>query len=443
MQKVSIGASLVFRQAIFFLAIAAFGFFAYMRAGDLAVIAQQAASAPPQGAPQILAAFQAATEQFQFMLLVGVALICFVILAIMVPVINATVARPLSQIAQQMEELAAGNTDVEIVSDSREDEIGAISRSLVALRAGVRRNAALVEEIKARDDREARLLRDAAVRAGTEKYFAELTMLMDGLGAMTRQMSEDTATMKSAVGHADSGSEQARNAATEAAQNVSAVAGAAEQLLDAIEEISRQVVDSTGVVREAVAQTEKSSAGVSRLATAAAKVGDVVELISRIAAQTNLLALNATIEAARAGEAGRGFAVVAQEVKTLATRTAKATQDIAAQIADMQSATDQSVGAIEAIREKIAAVERISAIIASAVHEQGASTQEIVRSTRSAAEGTQSMSDHVGSVGKAVGDVNDSVDSVVRLAQDLDSFAARMRSKSNEFAKVLENGAAA
>jgi methyl-accepting chemotaxis protein len=438
MQKVSIGASLVFRQAVFFLAIAAFGFYGYTRAGDVAALAVQAASTPPQHAAQAMAAVAGAAEQFQFMLLIGVALICFIILAVMIPVINATVARPLSQMAQQIQELANGNTEIEITADKREDEIGAIARSLVELRAGVRRNAALVEEIKARDDREARLLRDAEMRAGAEKYFAELTTLMDGLGAMTRQLSEDTETMKAAVRHADTGSESARGSATEAAQNVSAVAGAAEQLLDAIEEISRQVVDSTGVVREAVTQTEKSSAGVSRLAAAAARVGDVVELISRIAAQTNLLALNATIEAARAGEAGRGFAVVAQEVKTLATRTAKATQDIAAQIADMQSATDQSVSAIEAIREKITAVERISAIIASAVHEQGASTQEIVRSTRSAAEGTRSMSDHVGSVGKAVGDVNDSVDSVVRLAQDLDSFAARMRGKGADFARTLE-----
>ena len=438
MQKVSVGASLVFRQAVFFLAIAVFGFYAYMRAGDLASLANQAALAPPQNVQMALSALVEATEQYRLSLLMGVALICAIILVVMIPIINRTVARPLAQVASQMEELANGNTEIEISSSEREDEIGAIARSLIALREGVRKNAALVEEIKARDDREARLLRDAAVRAGTEIYIGELTTLMDGLGVMTRQMSEDTETMKSAVRHADAGSESARGSATEAAQNVSAVAGAAEQLLDAIEEISRQVVDSTGVVREAVAQTEKSSAGISRLSAAASRVGDVVELISRIAAQTNLLALNATIEAARAGEAGRGFAVVAQEVKTLATRTAKATQDIAAQIADMQSATDQSVGAIVAIREKITAVERISAIIASAVHEQGASTQEIVRSTRSAAEGTRSMSDHVGSVGKAVGDVNDSVDSVVRLAQDLDSFAVRMRGKADDFARVLK-----
>jgi methyl-accepting chemotaxis protein len=439
MLKFSIGGSLVFRQALFFLVVAGLGLFAYLGASDLVELTHQAANLPPSQLPQALIQIANAAERSQYALLGGVALICFLILAVMIPLINSTVAKPISQLAQQMGELAKGNTDIEISYEAREDEIGDIARGLNALRDEVRKNAALMDEIRARDDREARLVRDAAVRAGVEQFMTDMNNLMEGLGAMTRQMSEDTEMMTGAVRHANEGSDSAKAAATEAAQNVSAVAGAAEQLLDAIEEISRQVVDSTGVVREAVGQTQKSSSGIARLSTAAARVGDVVELISRIAAQTNLLALNATIEAARAGEAGRGFAVVAQEVKTLATRTAKATQDIAAQIAEMQAATDQSVGAIEAIREKINAVERISAIIASAVHEQGASTQEIVRSTRSAAEGTSSMSGHVGAVAKAVGDANDSVDSVVRLAQDLDSLANRMRTQATDFARVLDS----
>jgi methyl-accepting chemotaxis protein len=437
MPRFSIGRSLVFRQGVFFLTLSAFGFFAFMRSGDLSELARQAASVPAAEAPQAMATVASALETFQLTLLGGVALICLVILLVMIPLTNASVARPITTIAERMGELANGNTEIDIPYEAREDEIGDIARSLVALREAVRKNVALMEEIKARDDREARLVRDAALRAGVEHFVDDMTKLMESLGVMTRQLSEDTETMTAAVHHANFGSDSAKTAASEAALNVSAVAGAAEQLLDAIEEISRQMVDSTGVVREAVAQTQQSSSGIARLSAAAARVGDVVELISRIAAQTNLLALNATIEAARAGEAGRGFAVVAQEVKTLATRTAKATQDIAAQIAEMQAATDHSVSAIEAIREKIHAVERISAIIASAVHEQGASTQEIVRSTRSAADGTRSMSDHVGGVAKAVGDVSDSVESVVSLAQELDTFANRMREQATDFATVL------
>ena len=175
----------------------------------------------------------------------------------------------------------------------------------------------------------------------------------------------------------------------------------------------------------------------TQLSAVARRVGAVVSSISRIAAQTNLLALNATIEAARAGEAGRGFAVVAQEVKTLATQTAKATHDIGDQIAEMQRATDMSVEAIETIRHKIIEVEHITTIIAAAVHEQGASTQEIARNVRFAASGTSSMSEHVENVEAAVMETGSSVESVVDLAHKLDEMATRMRRRVEEFTRVL------
>ena len=218
---------------------------------------------------------------------------------------------------------------------------------------------------------------------------------------------------------------------------MSSVATASEQLLDSIEEISRQVVQSTSVVRTAVERAVETNAGMGRLSSAAQKVGDVVSLISRIAAQTNLLALNATIEAARAGEAGRGFAVVAQEVKTLATQTAKATQDISGQIAEMQEATDLSVDAIDKIQKKISEVEHISTIIASAVHEQGAATQEIARNVRSAAAGTASMSGHIENVVRSIGDTATSAASVSTLARELDEIAAGMTAAVGSFAAAM------
>jgi methyl-accepting chemotaxis protein len=149
--------------------------------------------------------------------------------------------------------------------------------------------------------------------------------------------------------------------------------------------------------------------------------------------------LNATIEAARAGEAGRGFAVVAQEVKTLATQTAKATQEISGQIADMQAATETSVQAIDLIARKISEVEHISMIIASAVHEQGASTQEITRNVRSAASGTAAMSAYVENVAKSVSETNDSVESVAKLVYELNDLTASMSERMKSFAEGLQN----
>jgi methyl-accepting chemotaxis protein len=261
------------------------------------------------------------------------------------------------------------------------------------------------------------------------------------LGSMTKRMAETSEAMIVAARKAEEGSSLAKTASFEASSNVSSVATASEQLLESIEEINRQVTESTSVVRRAVAETQESSAGMARLSTAARRVGDVVDLISRIAAQTNLLALNATIEAARAGEAGRGFAVVAQEVKTLATQTARATQDIAEQIAEMQAATSLSVTAIGTIKQKIGEVEHISSMIASAVHEQGASTHEITRNVRSAASGASAMNTHVENVADAVAVTGESVEAVVNLAYELDQLASRLRNTASDFAASLASAA--
>lgn len=188
----------------------------------------------------------------------------------------------------------------------------------------------------------------------------------------------------------------------------------------------------------AVEETRKSTRNMTDLSSSAQRIGDVIEAISRIAAQTNLLALNATIEAARAGESGKGFAVVAQEVKALATQTAVATADISGQIADIQNATQSSVEAIESIQAKIIEVEHISSIIASAIHEQSLSTQEIARSVKSAADGASAMSDSVQSMEHSVAENGASVTRVVALISDLDAMAAKLRRRVGELGKTLE-----
>ncbi len=442
MLALSIGRSLVLRQLLFMGLLIVMGVVAYIASLELRDIAHSVAVAVnPMVARERAMELQAAAASLSYNLLIGTGFGCFLILAVSIPVIHRTIARPVELFAQQMAALAAGNTEIEIVGTQRKDEIGAIARALCVLRDAVRTNNALVAEIRARDDREARLIREAAVRARVEKFSQELSATMARLGAMTKRMAIASQDMITAARNAAEGSNKAKIASSNAAGDVSSVAVASEELLASIEEISRQVVQSTTVVKKAVSESIETSTGMARLAEAARRVGDIVSLISRIAAQTNLLALNATIEAARAGEAGRGFAVVAQEVKTLATQTARATQDISAQIADIQAATENSVAAIDTIQAKIGEIEQISAIIASAVQEQGASTQEIARNVRSAASGTTAMSTFVESVAKAVVATSESVESVVDLARDLDNLAADMTADVRSFADALQDAA--
>jgi methyl-accepting chemotaxis protein len=438
MWNLSVGRSLALRQILFLGLLIALGAAAY---GAVAHLRELAHAVAVSGADQMAA--QASELELKAVvyandLLIAIGLGCAVVLCVSLPVIHFTIAKPIERLAAQMTQLAVGDTDIEISGGDRTDEIGQIAKSLGALRDTVKTNNALVEEIRARDDREAKLQHEVAIHTRIEKFSTELSAAMKRFGAMAKHMAEASETMILTARNASEGTSQAKIASANAAGDVSSVANASEQLLISIEEISQQVVQSTTVVQKAVQEAVATNAGMARLSAAARRVGDVVSLISRIAAQTNLLALNATIEAARAGEAGRGFAVVAQEVKTLATQTAKATQEISGLIADMQGATETSVHAIDLIARKINEVEHISMIIASAVHEQGASTQEITRNVRSAASGTAAMSSFVENVATAVTETNESVDSVVNLVRELNDLAASMSDRMKSFAEGLQ-----
>ncbi len=436
MNRFSIGGGLVLRQSLFLLLIAAFGAYAYFATLELRQILQ-AALLPGAPGVEALAAAGAQAEWLSALTVGGTAAICMLALAIVVPLMHKGVTAPIEALARQTTALAAGATDVEITGRERQDEIGAIARALARLQAETRRNADLTGELSAAAEREARLTRDAAIRESVQRFSTALGGLTTRFGELSQDLADQGEVMSGAIRGAQAGSASATSAAGDAVKNVGAVATAAEQLLAAIEEIGRQVVDASGVVREAVAEAQTSSAGMARLSTTAGKVGDVVQLISRIAAQTNLLALNATIEAARAGEAGRGFAVVAQEVKILATRTAAATKEVGEQIAEMQAATDQSVTAIAAIRERINAVDRISAIIASAVHEQGASTQEIVRATRYATAGSAEVSQFIAQTTRTLTATGDNVDAVAQLSSELRTLSGHMQTHAQDLSAAV------
>ena len=227
-------------------------------------------------------------------------------------------------------------------------------------------------------------------------------------------------------------------AAEEASSNVQTVASAAEELSSSISEISRQVAQSTHIAGAAVAEVDNANEKVQGLAEAAQKIGEVVALITDIADQTNLLALNATIEAARAGEAGKGFAVVASEVKNLANATAKATEEISAQIGGIQTATQDAVAAIGSIGGTIAKMNEIASAIAAAVEEQGAATQEIARNVEQAAAGTQDVSSNIilvtqaaNETGHSAGDVLSASGELAKQAEilgtEMDNFVVEMR----------------
>ena len=434
---VSIGRSLLIRQLLLTGLVMALGGLSYAAVHDIDGMARTLVAADPNagsdGAAAILAATQTASTHIALATLIAALLMA----AVSLPVMLQTVGRPIKAMADAVDRLAAGDCSAEIEGETRNDEIGTIARGLKQLREQSLAQQQRAPSPKSASDAELDA-RSMMVAAQIETFSRDLAAQVGRLAGMTKRLGDAAEVMIVAAKRANDGSGHATNASTHAAGDVSSVATASEQLLDSIEEISRQVVQSTNVVKTAVERAVETNAGMGRLSSAAQKVGDVVSLISRIAAQTNLLALNATIEAARAGEAGRGFAVVAQEVKTLATQTAKATQDITGQIAEMQEATDLSVEAIDKIQKKISEVEHISTIIAAAVHEQGAATQEIARNVRSAAAGTQTMSSHIEHVVRSVGETSTSAASVAQLAHELDDIAKGMTDMVERFTHALK-----
>ena len=300
-------------------------------------------------------------------------------------IIWRAVAQPLAEITRVTEEVAAGNA-VAVPYGERRDEIGALARSISVFQDAMRHNQELNRTVL--EDAEARGARQEHMSAEIAAFTDSIERNLAELGAICDQMLESATQLAGAADNAARRTEGATAASAEASANVRDIASAADELAASVMEIDRQVAQSNAIAEKAVSEAERTNAAVQELNEAAGRIGDVVRLITDIAEQTNLLALNATIEAARAGEAGRGFAVVAGEVKALAGQTAKATEDIAAQIAGMQHATSRSIEAIGAIERTIREIGEISGAIAAAVTEQGAATQEIARSVDVAAKRT-------------------------------------------------------
>ena len=314
------------------------------------------------------------------------------------------IAGPLQALRTAMLDLAEGRETAVAIDTSRKDELGEMAGAVLVFRDNAKKRAEL--EAQAKAEEAARAERQARVEAAIATFRADVQTV---LGALNVNVEGLEATAKSLTGVAQDASEQAVSAAgasEQAASNVQSVASAAEELGSSVQEIARQVTQANDIVTKAAGMAEKTNGQVGALAASAQKIGDVVDLIRAIAEQTNLLALNATIEAARAGEAGRGFAVVASEVKTLASQTAKATEDIGAQVAGIQSATGEAVQAIGAISATMDDVQRFTAGISAAVEEQGAATHEISRNVSEASTGTATVAQNVSSVTTAISEAN-------------------------------------
>jgi methyl-accepting chemotaxis protein len=359
-----------------------------------------------------------------------------VILAVLGLVASRIVGRPLVAMTELMGQLAAGNTDIEVPGLDRGDEVGAMARSVQVFKNS------MIEAERLRGEQE-RLKAEAAAerKAALERTAAAFEESVGSIvGAVASASTEMEGAAQSLSATAEEASRQATvvsSAATQASANVQTVATAAEQLSASIGEIARQVTQSSRIATQAVEEAERTNETVQSLAQAAEKIGAVVGLIQDIAGQTNLLALNATIEAARAGEAGKGFAVVANEVKALATQTAKATDEIAAQIGAIQGATGEAVTAIRHIGGTIEQLNEIAGAIASAVEEQGAATREIAGNVQQAATGTSEVSSNIAGLTQASGDVGAAATQVFTASTELSRQSDRLKQELAEFLDKL------
>ena len=352
-------------------------------------------------------------------------------LALSILVARNGISRPISGITDTMVRLAQGETSVAVPGLGRGDEIGGMAKAVAVFKDNAIDRQRMVAGEEA--ERRAKEMRAHAV----EELVQSFDRIVSGfLRTVASAATELEATAQSMLTTADRTKGQAANtaaAAEQASVNVQTVAAATNELTASINEISGQVTRSTSIAGHAVGEAQQTNERVQGLVAQAQRIGDVVKLITDIASQTNLLALNATIEAARAGEAGKGFAVVASEVKNLANQTAKATDEIAAQIASMQEATGGAAAAINGIGDTIGTISEIATIIASAIEEQGSATGEIARNVQEAAHGTHLVTTNITEVSEGATQTGSAATQVLGAAGELSRQSEVLRTEVERF----------
>jgi methyl-accepting chemotaxis protein len=361
-------------------------------------------------------------------------------LALLAVLFGRRVAGLISRMSAAMRELATGQFNIVLPGLGRRDEIGEMAQAVEAFKTTTKERAErelaarLDEDRRATERHKADLARLAAAFEATAGHvIAQVSSASEDLASSARSLTDTahhTRTLSAAVA----------TASEEASTNVELVAAATEQMMASAADIGRQVEESAGIARQAVHQAKQTDDRMARLAAAAERIGNVVQLIATIAQQTNLLALNATIEAARAGEAGAGFAVVAQEVKMLAKQTAEATEDIRQQIGGIQTATTESVGAIGEIVGIIGRISEIASTIATAIEAQDAVTHDIARNIQGASQRTSQVAVSIGEVTTGASRTGDASSQVLNAAKLLTDGNDRLKRELDHFISTIRAG---
>jgi methyl-accepting chemotaxis protein len=343
-----------------------------------------------------------------------------------------SIARPIRRVGEVLMQLANGNKAVEIPYATRYDEVGDNARAAKTFKDNLIRIEKMEAAQKEAETRTA-AERKADMQKLANEFQAAVGNIINTVSTASTQLESAAGTLTRTAESTQQLSGMVASASEEASASVQSVASASEEMTTSVNEIARQVSESSKIAAEAVKQAQQTDARITALSQAASRIGDVVKLITAIAEQTNLLALNATIEAARAGEAGKGFAVVAQEVKALASQTAKATDEIGNQIAGMQTATQDSVAAIKEIGATIARIADIASTIAAAVEQQGAATQEIARNVQHAAQGTAQVATNITDVNRGASETGTASTQVLSSARSLSTESGHLKRAVDKF----------
>lgn len=353
--------------------------------------------------------------------------------------IAGSIAGGLGRVSNSMQSIASGNLEIKIADAGRGDEVGVIASSLEVFKAQAIENRRLQNQGETLREL-AKAERLSAMISLADQFDRSISGVADAVGRSSEQMLSSSHDLSSTAVRARDQADAVTSASREASSNVQTVASAAEELSTSVREITRQVSDAAEISSKAVTEIDIATATVRGLVAAAQKIGEVVGLINSIASQTNLLALNATIEAARAGDAGKGFAVVASEVKSLAGQTARATEEIQAQVQSIRAETGKSVDAIANIGGTINRLSAISTAVAAAVEEQGAATSEIARNVSQAALGANAVSSNAESFSEASAAIDAAAHLSKTAAETLSDQVTSLRREVTSFLTNVRQG---